>query len=606
MSNTTPDCQTARSKDIAQTDTRNECPRNLEVVRRHPESPFLPEDLYILPVPIYRSPRLPNEEEMKRIKILERLQFFLTTAPTQWSGEISKTEASMVKFPLPRGEQVSCVLWNGLFHITGTDIVRALSFRFDAFSRPIKRSRKWEEGVFSDLRNLKAGVDATLEEPKSPLLDYLFRNGCIRTQKKQKVFYWFSVPHDRLFLDALERDLKREKAGREPTSVIQGEPARSFRYDPRKALYEQFGSETEKVASTVNNVSRLIDPGQPHYDVPIILDECSDARSHHFAPPFKGRNHMLLACNKSISQASRHLVGTADEPSECGVRSKGSESSYLRPTYFNTAPDPTLPTDSYLNSSTHLLATAARVHIPSLGSPDDREKCSSLLPSPTHERPQNNVRVFNCPYDFCKRPFKRFEHLRRHVRCHTDDRPFTCDICHRTFTRRDNLAQHAKTHNKSRNHTEMQHQCQFQPNRSISIPVGHDLFTTGRGLGERIEGNVAIETKSPALSRAITAPPVWVGAIPPLPTEDSPIPPILTTGPSSTFFPMPTTHSLPLLGSHVPHLRSIAEDRNSSFILGPCKSPVLLHPLISLHDDKETLQKHAANMSWPINDTDVL
>ncbi|KIR24602.1 hypothetical protein I309_06578 [Cryptococcus deuterogattii LA55] len=39
----------------------------------------------------------------------------------------------------------------------------------------------------------------------------------------------FSVPHDRLFLDALERDLKREKAGREPTSVAQGEPARSFR-----------------------------------------------------------------------------------------------------------------------------------------------------------------------------------------------------------------------------------------------------------------------------------------------------------------------------------------------------------------------------------------
>lgn len=39
----------------------------------------------------------------------------------------------------------------------------------------------------------------------------------------------FSVPHDRLFLDALERDLKREKMGTEPTTVIMGEPARSFR-----------------------------------------------------------------------------------------------------------------------------------------------------------------------------------------------------------------------------------------------------------------------------------------------------------------------------------------------------------------------------------------
>jgi hypothetical protein len=30
----------------------------------------------------------------------------------------------------------------------------------------------------------------------------------------------FSVPHDRLFLDALERDLKREKMGLEPTTQV--------------------------------------------------------------------------------------------------------------------------------------------------------------------------------------------------------------------------------------------------------------------------------------------------------------------------------------------------------------------------------------------------
>lgn len=52
----------------------------------------------------------------------------------------------------------------------------------------------------------------------------------------------FSVPHDRLFLDALERDLKREKMGLEPTTVVVGEPARSFTYDPKRTLYEQFAS----------------------------------------------------------------------------------------------------------------------------------------------------------------------------------------------------------------------------------------------------------------------------------------------------------------------------------------------------------------------------
>ncbi|PQE12946.1 STE like transcription factor protein [Rutstroemia sp. NJR-2017a BBW] len=126
-----------------------------------------------------------------------------------------------------------------LFHISGTDIVRCLSFRFQAFGRPVKNSKKFEEGIFSDLRNLKSGTDASLEEPKSGFLDFLYKNNCIRTQKKQKVFYWYSVPHDRLFLDALERDLKREKMGQEATTVAVNEPALSFEFDSSQSLFEQ-------------------------------------------------------------------------------------------------------------------------------------------------------------------------------------------------------------------------------------------------------------------------------------------------------------------------------------------------------------------------------
>ncbi len=42
-------------------------------------------------------------------------------------------------------------------------------FRFEAFGRPVRTAmlKKFEEGVFSDLRNLKPGVDASLEEPKA-------------------------------------------------------------------------------------------------------------------------------------------------------------------------------------------------------------------------------------------------------------------------------------------------------------------------------------------------------------------------------------------------------------------------------------------------------
>ncbi|KAF8147834.1 hypothetical protein B0H34DRAFT_833963 [Crassisporium funariophilum] len=232
--------------------------------------------------------------EQERLAHLDRLKFFLATAPSRWdsaaanaappssaasSSSLPSTSYSggdfssgmglggmgmdnnsgtalnltleptyhhapphpaLNRFLLPNQEFVTCVLWNGLYHITGTDIVRALVFRFEAFGRPVRNMKKFEEGVFSDLRNLKPGVDACLEEPKSPFLDLLFKYQCIRTQKKQKVFYWFSVPHDRLFLDALERDLKREKMGLEPTTHIVGEPALSFTYDAKKSLYEQF------------------------------------------------------------------------------------------------------------------------------------------------------------------------------------------------------------------------------------------------------------------------------------------------------------------------------------------------------------------------------
>ena len=49
----------------------------------------------------------------------------------------------------------------------------------------------------------------------------------------------FSVPHNRLVLDALEHDLKREKMGMEPNTQIVGEPALSFTYDLKQSLYEQ-------------------------------------------------------------------------------------------------------------------------------------------------------------------------------------------------------------------------------------------------------------------------------------------------------------------------------------------------------------------------------
>lgn len=180
-------------------------------------------------------PRPTNNDTDIRLGQIDELKYFLATATNDWDPE-----QTVKSFALPTtGESVSCVFWNNLFHITGTDIVRCLVFRFHAFGRPVCNLKKFEEGVFSDLRNLKPGSDACLEEPKSEFLDMLYKNNCIRTQKKQKVFYWFSVPHDRLFLDALERDLKREKMGIEPTSQAVADPATLLSLDTTHELFDQ-------------------------------------------------------------------------------------------------------------------------------------------------------------------------------------------------------------------------------------------------------------------------------------------------------------------------------------------------------------------------------
>ncbi|CCF58083.1 hypothetical protein KAFR_0D04350 [Kazachstania africana CBS 2517] len=177
------------------------------------------------------------EEVEEALVLIDELKYFLTTAPVNWQ------ENQVIRRYYLNNEMgfVSCVFWNNLYYITGTDIVKCCMYRMQKFGRKIVQKKKFEEGIFSDLRNLKCGIDATLELPKSEFLAFLFRNSCLKTQKKQKVFFWFSVPHDKLFADALERDLKREASGHASTTKATNEPAYSFQYDSYmgQSLYDQ-------------------------------------------------------------------------------------------------------------------------------------------------------------------------------------------------------------------------------------------------------------------------------------------------------------------------------------------------------------------------------
>lgn len=178
-----------------------------------------------------------SDDVKESLRLIEDLKFFLATAPANWQDN-----QVIRRYYLNNDEGfVSCVFWNNLYFITGTDIVRCILYKLQHFGRTITDRKKFEEGVFSDLRNMKTGEDAVLENPKLEFLNFLYKNSCLRTQKKQKVFYWFNVPHDKLMADALERDIKKEKAGQIPTSVALREPALLFQYeeDKTRSLYEQ-------------------------------------------------------------------------------------------------------------------------------------------------------------------------------------------------------------------------------------------------------------------------------------------------------------------------------------------------------------------------------
>jgi len=175
--------------------------------------------------------QLPQEDD----KEVADLRMFLQNAPRLWS---SPSDPPIRKYRLSNGEEISCIFWRSCFFITGTDIVKILMFRFHRLGRGILNPKKFEEGVFSDLRNLKPGVDAVLEEPRSEFLEFLHKNDAIRTQKKQKVFFWTNVPHEDLFREALERNLKRVSSACQWTQFMGAAAAAANANQPE--LYRQY------------------------------------------------------------------------------------------------------------------------------------------------------------------------------------------------------------------------------------------------------------------------------------------------------------------------------------------------------------------------------
>lgn len=372
------------------------------------------------------------------------------------------------------------------------------------------------------------------------------------------------MPHDRLFLDALERDLKREKMGLEPTTTITGEPALSFTYDSKKSLYEQFSKaqggkdgegELEAAVRRADEAAAVSGGGggsgvdgyaitadasrKSSLDDMILVKGNGEEETVNKLPPaLQGPNTAFYSMfslfegsptykqrRKKLARASRKASGldgrsdnedyqrrgesvidmgigygptdsamsaadmfVAQAKGELGSANSGEREKERQRKEITVTPastfsdmqhqvtlqhplaivrpsqgsdlDPIMNPPQLLSRpvqehrhNTFPIASTSQNPYPHLGSRPHALSfpvpSSSDLYSSGMETPQGKTKVFVCPLYSCCRFFKRMEHLKRHLRTHTLERPYQCKRCSKRFSRSDNLNQHIRTHTRA-------------------------------------------------------------------------------------------------------------------------------------------------------------
>ncbi|KAF8352148.1 hypothetical protein F5887DRAFT_15115 [Amanita rubescens] len=114
-------------------------------------------------------------------------------------------------------------------------------------------------------------------------------------------------------------------------------------------------------------------------------------------------------------------------------------------------------------------------------SPSDPPDMATLLvatqpPGVTKRYRPTPAKTFQCRgFGDCRMVFSRSEHLARHIRKHTGERPFGCH-CGKQFSRLDNLRQHAQTvhsDKQEQNEAMMRHLTSLHASMAAANKVGH-------------------------------------------------------------------------------------------------------------------------------------
>lgn len=129
---------------------------------------------------------------------------------------------------------------------------------------------------------------------------------------------------------------------------------------------------------------------------------------NHFSNP----SVVAAAASSSMSELTDSIAGTTTSNSGSRKNSKNASSTAMS-------------SSSSTNSTTSKKSKNIPLELTAFGT-----------------TPSGKPRLFVC--QVCTRAFARLEHLRRHERSHTKEKPFSCGVCQRKFSRRDLLLRHAQ------------------------------------------------------------------------------------------------------------------------------------------------------------------
>lgn len=293
-------------------------------------------------------------------------------------------------------------------------------------------------------------------------------------------------------LSSLHKDEPDETFGANITSLVRekqgcstptGNGSISLSTKPASALLSRqaacgslSSSDLRRVSSSSNRKSSVGSGVNPFYCPPSCLsgsgsdDETrsrgrstSNDSSFSYSPP---GFDMIPSAPSSVVQAAAsaaasfgslasdhtddHLASHDDEPlsadslftqSHNGLHA--NESTLTSPRNHSIEPIQTM-NDKYYSDSPISPRHASETPL------EQRSRSTSIssIPNSLNSSAVDPEKPFVC--ELCTKGFRRMEHLKRHTKTHTQERPFTCTVadCGRKFSRTDNLKAHILTHAK--------------------------------------------------------------------------------------------------------------------------------------------------------------